>query len=62
MSTPYGCHPAELIALRRALGWMLAGEDGSAATPPDCSGLDPSALLAGVARHRLGVCLGPHAA
>ncbi len=62
MSTPYGCHPAELIALRRALGWMLAGEDGSAATPPDCSGLEPSALLAGVARHRLGVCLSPHAA
>ncbi|MDM7951729.1 MAG: nucleotidyltransferase family protein [Cyanobium sp. CZS 25K] len=63
MGTPYGRDPAELVALRRVLGWMLAAEQGdAAAAAPDCSALEPGPLLAAVARHRLEPCLSPHAA
>lgn len=61
MGTPYGQDPAELVALRRVLGWMLAGERGTAAATPDCSALEAGPLLAAVARHRLEMCLSPHA-
>ncbi len=61
MGTPYGRDPAELVALRRALRWMLAMEQGSAPPPPDGSGLEAEPLLAAVARHRLELCLSPHA-
>lgn len=62
MDTPYGRDPAELEALRRALGWMLAVEQGGAATPHDGSALAAEPLLAAMARHRLEPCLSPHAA
>jgi hypothetical protein len=62
MGTPYGRDPAELVALRRVLGWMLAPEPGDAAATPDCSALEAGPLLAAVARHRLDLCLSPHAA
>ncbi|MCS5690886.1 nucleotidyltransferase family protein [Cyanobium sp. FGCU-6] len=62
MGTPYGRDPAELVALRRALRWMLAVEQGDVATPPDGSALEAGPLLAAVARHRLELCLSPHAA
>jgi hypothetical protein len=62
MGTPYGWDPAELVALRRALGWVLAAEQGDAATAPDWSALEAAPLLAAVARHRLELCLSPHAA
>ena len=62
MGTPYGRDPAELMALRRALCWMLAVEQGDAAAAPDCSALEAGPLLAAVARHRLELCLSPHAA
>jgi hypothetical protein len=62
MGTPYGLDPAELVALRRVLGWMLSAEQGSVDAAPDCSALETGPLLAAVARQRLEVCLSPHAA